>query len=296
MEPAVEVPTRRVVVPFLENLLFRAQPVLDHGFVRVIDYMGDDSAVVTAARVSRGPNAAPTQEDRALIRYLIRHDHTSPFEMCELKLHVKLPLFVARQWIRHRTASVNEQSGRFSVLGSDYYLPETETIAAQSSTMRQGRGDRLDDEEAQAVLQTIRRVSNGAYEDYQALLNDEPRVSSKRGAARELARIVLPLNFYTEWYWKIDLHNLLHFLELRLSSTAQVEIREYARLVATIVAGWVPMTYEAFTDYRIDGLKLSRGAVRALKRALAGDLEGAPKSGLSKGEWNELAEMFNLPR
>jgi thymidylate synthase (FAD) len=285
--------TRRATVPFLESILHKSQPVLDHGFVRVIDYMGDDSSIVQAARVSSGSGTKSAEENRRLIRYLMRHAHTSPFEMCEIKLHIKLPIFVARQWIRHRTASVNEYSGRYSVLGRDYYIPRPDVVAVQSTSSRQGRGEALPYADANEVVGMIGRNADEAYRTYERLL-DGSTDPIRPGLARELARAVLPVGFYTEWYWKIDLHNLLHFLELRLATDAQYEIRAYAEQVAAIVAGWVPSTYEAFVDYRLSGVRLSRAAAVAISEALTGVHVRRQENGLTDSEWKDLKERFGF--
>ena len=211
--------TRRATVPALEEILYDALPVLDHGFVRVVDYMGDDSAVVQAARVSYGRGTKKVSEDAGLINYLLRHRHTTPFEMCEIKYHVKLPVFVARQWIRHRTANVNEYSARYSILDREFYIPAADQLAAQSVSNRQGRGDILQGQEAADVLQMLKEDAATAYDHYEEMLNVREDGSvidpGRQGLARELARMNLPLNVYTQWYWKTDLHNLLHFLSLR---------------------------------------------------------------------------------
>jgi len=281
--------TRRVTVPALEEILYEAIPVLDHGFVRVIDYMGDDSAVVQAARVSYGRGTKKVSEDKALIFYLLRHRHTTPFEMCEIKYHVKLPIFVARQWIRHRTANVNEYSARYSILDKEFYLPAPEHLAAQSSTNRQGRGEVLSPDEARRVLDLLREESERAYRGYVELLNEdeEGRVidPGRSGIARELARMNLSLNFYTQWYWKTDLHNLLHFLDLRADPHAQYEIRAYAEAMIGTVERWVPMTAEAFRQYRRGGAHLSAAGLEVVKRLIAGEKvdrgAGPPISGRS---------------
>lgn len=225
--------TRRPTVPALEEILFQPIPVLDHGFVRVVDYMGDDGAIVQAARVSYGRGTKRVQDDAGLIRYLMRHRHTTPFEMCEIKYHVKLPIFVARQWIRHRTASVNEYSARYSVLDREYYLPAPEHLAAQARDNRQGRGEVLTSEAAADVLALLRADAERCYVHYEEMLDPEGL-----GLARELARINLTLNTYTQWYWKIDLHNLLHFLSLRADPHAQHEIRVYAEAMLETVRRW----------------------------------------------------------
>jgi thymidylate synthase (FAD) len=289
--------TKRATVAAIEEILFVATPVLDHGFVRVIDYMGDDSSVVQAARVSYGRGTKQVSEDRALIRYLMRHGHTTPFEMCELKLHVKLPIFVARQWIRHRTANVNEYSARYSVLDKEFYVPAGSQLAAQATSNRQGRGDVLQGEDANRVLKILISDSERAYSDYLELLNDpssDNYQESRSGLARELARMNLPLNFYTQWYWKIDLHNLLHFLRLRSDSHAQFEIRAYANVILDILKRWVPHTYDAFSEYDLNSVRLSAAATNVIRRALAGERVTYETSRLSRREWNDLIETFPL--
>jgi thymidylate synthase (FAD) len=282
-------PTRRPTVTALEELLYRPQPVLDHGFVRVIDYMGDDAAVVQAARVSYGRGTRHGRADAALIRYLIRHRHTTPFEMCEIKYHIKLPIFVARQWIRHRTASVNEISARYSILDREFYLPAREQLATQATDNRQGRADLLGPDEAAAVLELLREDASRCHDHYELLLNQGPKADpSRRGLARELARINLTLATYTQWYWKIDLHNLLHFLSLRLDAHAQYEIRAYAEVVAASVRAWVPESYAAFADYRLGAVSFSAPMLAVLRRMLAGEAVTAETSGLGRREWQEM--------
>ncbi len=284
--------TRRATVPALEDMLFTAVPVLDHGFVRVIDYMGDDAAVVQAARVSYGRGTRRVSEDAGLIRYLMRHRHTTPFEMCEIKFHVKLPIFIARQWIRHRTANVNEYSARYSILDREFYLPAPEHLAAQSASNRQGRGDVLEGEEAARVLDLLREDATRTYDHYVAMLNEaadgSPADPSRQGLARELARMNLTLNTYTQWYWKTDLHNLLHFLSLRADAHAQYEIRAYAEAMLAMVEAWVPQTYAAFRDYRLGAVTFSAGMLAIVKRMLDGEPVDQKASGLSKREWGEM--------
>jgi len=288
--------TRRPVVPALEAMLFEAIPVLDHGFVRVIDYMGDDTAVVQAARVSYGRGTRASNEDRGLLRYLMRHRHSTPFEMCEIKYHVKLPIFVARQWIRHRTANVNEYSARYSILDREFYIPRPEHLAAQSSSNRQGRGEVLAGDEAARVLDLLRRDAAQTYDHYAEMLNEdeagEPADPSRQGLARELARMNLTLNTYTQWYWKSDLHNLLNFLSLRADSHAQYEIRAYADAMLQTVAAWVPMSHEAFRDYRMGAVTLSSQMLAVVRRMVAGEAVSPEGSGLSKREWRELMGML----
>ena len=280
--------THRAVSPGMEAHLYHAHPVLDHGFVRVIDYMGDDSAIVQAARVSYGSGTRQVSDDEGLIRYLMRHQHSSPFEMCEIKLHVKLPIFVARQWIRHRTANVNEYSGRYSVLDREFYLPAPEHLAAQSSVNNQGRGETLAGPEAARVLDILKQDAAAAYDHYQQMLSDD----GQQGLARELARMNLPASIYTQWYWKTDLHNLFHFLRLRADPHAQYEIRAYADVIAACVRHWVPLAWAAFEDYRLGGAQLSAKGVAVLKRRLAGQAVAFDDSGMSKGEWREFQAIW----
>jgi len=284
----------------MEDRLFRIHPVLDHGFVRVVDYMGDDNAIVQAARVSYGTGTKSVRNDAGLIRYLMRHRHTTPFEMCEIKLHCKLPIFVARQWIRHRTANVNEYSARYSILDREFYLPAPEDIAVQSTSNRQGRGEVLTAEESGRVLDLLRRDANQCYATYDQLLNDQgegdPVDEGLPQVARELARMNLNLNYYTQWYWKIDLHNLFHFLSLRADSHAQYEIRVYAELIADIVRDWVPAAYGAFNDYRLGAALFSATEIGLIARALSGeDLDVLlPESGMSFRERKEFRNKLGL--
>jgi len=287
--------TLRPTVPALEAMLHEPMPVLDHGFVRVIDYMGDDSAVVQAARVSYGRGTRKVSEDRGLIRYLMRHRHTTPFEMCVLKLHVKLPIFIARQWIRHRMASINEISARYSILDNEFYLPAPEHLAAQSTDNRQGRGAVLAGEEAERVLDLLREDALRNYRDYEFMLNEgETQEPARQGLARELARINLTLNTYTQWYWKADLHNLLHFLSLRADSHAQYEIRAYAETILKIVEAWVPLAHEAFVDYRLGAVTLSKTAVGLVGRMIRGEKITQAESGLGEREWREFVAALGL--
>lgn len=284
--------TRRPTVADVEAILLEPLPVLDHGFVRVIDYMGDDAAIVQAARVSYGRGTRRVQDDTGLIRYLMRHRHSTPFEMCEIKYHIKLPIFVARQWIRHRTANVNEYSARYSILDKEYYLPAAEHLAAQAKANRQGRAEVLDPEDAARVLAILRDDAERCHAGYETLLNEDRegnRLDADRpGLARELARMNLTLNTYTQWYWKIDLHNLLHFLSLRADRHAQYEIRAYAEVMLETVRRWVPITADAFADYRLGAVLLSAPALTVVKRLLAGEQPTPADSGLSAREWREL--------
>ncbi len=293
---AAEAPTRRPTVPALEAMLHRAIPVLDHGLIRVVDYMGDDGAVVQAARVSYGRGTRAANEDRALIRYLMRHRHSTPFEMCEIKYHVKLPIFIARQWIRHRTANVNEYSARYSILDREFYIPAPGHLAAQSDVNRQGRGAVLAGEEAARVLDLLRQDATRSYDHYLEMLNEDAagaaRDPARQGLARELARMNLTLNTYTQWYWKTDLHNLFHFLALRADAHAQFEIRAYAEAMLETVRAWVPLCFEAFRDYRLGAVTLSAQMLAVVRRMLAGEAVGQEASGLSKREWRELLAML----
>ncbi len=280
--------TLRAVSDGMEAHLYKAQPVLDHGFVRVIDYMGDDGAIVQAARVSYGAGTRHVQNDEGLIRYLMRHWHSTPFEMCEVKLHVKLPVFVARQWIRHRTANVNDYSARYSILDREFYIPAADQLAAQSTVNNQGRGAVLEGAEAARVLEMLKSDADRSYDHYEAMLSTD----GQQGLARELARMNLPMNIYTQWYWKVDLHNLFHFLRLRADAHAQYEIRVYADLIAACVRDWVPLAFAAFEDYRMGGLNLSGKAVAVVKRRLAGEVVTQETSGMSKGEWREFEGVW----
>lgn len=290
--------TFRDVSEELEAILYEPIPVLDHGFIRVIDYMGTDSAIVQAARVSYGKGTKKTREDAGLINYLLRHRHTTPFEMCEIKLHIKLPIFIARQWIRHRTANVNEYSGRYSILDREFYVPAPEHLAAQSISNRQGRGDVLEGEEAHRVLDILKSDAQQCYDHYQEMLNEDEVGNvvdeEKQGLARELARMNLPVNFYTQWYWKIDLHNFMHFLALRADDHAQYEIRVYAQAMLDVLKRWVPITYAAFMDYRMGAAEVSQKGIDVVRRMIKGEDVNAENSGMSKREWAELMATLDL--
>ena len=290
--------TARVTAPELEAVLYKPIEVLDHGFIRVIDYMGDDSSIVQSARVSYGKGTKKISNDKGLIKYLMRHRDSTPFEMCEIKFHIKLPIFIARQWIRHRTANVNEYSARYSILDKEFYIPSAENLAAQSAINNQGRGDALTDDEASNVIQILKKDAEQTYSNYETLLNESSEGNiideSKSGIARELARMNLTLNTYTQWYWKIDLNNLLHFLALRADDHAQYEIRVYADAMLDIVKKWVPLTYEAFEDYRIGGTELSAKEVNLMRKLLKGEKVSFEEEGLSKREWSELQRKFEI--
>lgn len=290
--------TRRPTVPALEAILQIEHPVLDHGFIRIIDYMGDDAAIVQAARVSYGRGTKKVSEDRALIRYLMRHWHSTPFEMCEIKLHVKLPIFVARQWVRHRTANINEYSARYSILDREFYTPSPDQLASQTTTNRQGRGAVLDEEQAAYVLDLLRDDAERSYATYRRLLNDpeDPDHDTHRtGLTRELARIGLSLSTYTQWYWKTDLHNLFGFLRLRADPHAQFEIRAYAEGIKDIVRQWVPTSYEAFEDYRMNAVSLSAAEADVVRQALTGTALTRPQN-ISTREWSEFIARFGATK
>lgn len=302
--------------------------VLDKGFVRVVDYMGDDNAICQAARVSYGSGTKTVNEDRGLIRYLMRHRHSTPFEMCEIKLHVKLPVFVARQWIRHRTANVNEYSARYSILDREFYIPETDDVKPQSKTNKQGRDGELPIDVRSAMIETIRQVSEGNYQVYDELRTGMPwfdpngtpwsqynssdiadqaamdaveagHYTEEHGMAREMARMVLPTNIYTQWYWKVDLHNLLHFLSLRADPHAQYEIRAYAEKICELIKPWVPHTFEAFEDYVMGAETFSRQEMEALREFFTSigfdrESDGWPEPGGSKREEAEFFKKLGL--
>jgi len=289
--------TKRVTSPELEKVLYEAIPVLDHGFIRVIDYMGDDSSIVQSARVSYGKGTKKVSTDEGLIRYLMRHWHSTPFEMCEIKYHVKLPIFIARQWIRHRTANVNEYSARYSILDKEFYIPAKEQLSAQATNNRQGRGELITGQQADEVLKILKDDAVRTYDNYEKMLNerfDGTIIDEKKsGLARELARMNLTLNSYTQWYWKTDLLNLMNFLFLRGDSHAQYEIRVYAEKMLDTVKKWVPITHAAFLDYRVGAAHLSSKGLKIVKSMINGNKVGYEDSGLSKREWNELMEVID---
>jgi len=290
--------TKRVTSPELEKILYDAIPVLDHGFVRVIDYMGDDSSIVQSARVSYGKGTKKVSTDSGLIKYLMRHRHSTPFEMCEIKYHVKLPIFIARQWIRHRTANVNEYSARYSILDKEFYIPTKNHLAAQSTSNRQGRGDLINGKQADNILNILKKDAEQTYDNYELMLNerfDGTTINeNNKGLARELARMNLTLNTYTQWYWKTDLLNLLNFLSLRADNHAQYEIRAYADVMVDSLKKWVPITFDAFMDYRIGGMELSAKGKSIIQKMIKGETCDFDSSGLSKREWNELMQSFGF--
>ena len=284
--------TKRVTSPELEKILYEAVPVLDHGFVRVVDYMGDDTSIVQSARVSYGKGTKKISTDSGLIKYLMRHRHSTPFEMCEIKYHVKLPIFIARQWIRHRTANVNEYSARYSILDKEFYIPDKQHLAAQSESNRQGRGNLINGKQADEILNLLKEDAQRNYDDYEKMLNQKYDGTvideKKQGLARELARMNLTLNAYTQWYWKTDLLNLLNFLSLRADNHAQYEIRAYADVMIDSLKRWVPLAYESFMDYRVGAMELSSKGKFVVKKMMKGEKCTHEDSGLSKREWNEL--------
>jgi len=290
--------TKRVTAPELEKILYEAIPALDHGFVRVVDYMGDDTSIVQSARVSYGKGTKQVSTDKGLIKYLMRHWHSTPFEMCEIKYHVKLPIFIARQWIRHRTANVNEYSARYSILDKEFYLPSQENLAAQSTSNRRGRGDILEGKQAEEVLELLKSDAERTYDNYETMLNERFDGSTidenKKGLARELARMNLTLNTYTQWYWKTDLLNLMNFLRLRADSHAQYEIRVYAEAMLDTVKKWVPITHAAFLDYRVGAVHVSAKGKKVIQQMAKGEKVSHESSGLSKREWNELMASFEF--
>lgn len=285
--------TKRATVEALEEILYNPIPVLDHGFIRVIDYMGDDSSIVQAARVSYGRGTKKSLEDKGLINYLMRHRHTTPFEMCDIKFHIKLPIFIARQWIRHRTASINEYSARYSILSNEFYVPELANLSPQSSINKQGRSDdTLPSDEANRVLSILKNDAEHCYKNYVSMMNEDEDGNvideNNVGITRELARMNLTLNHYTEWYWKINLHNLLHFLALRADPHAQYEIRVYAQAMLDIVKAWVPYAYEAFADHRMNGTSISKKGMDVVRKMINGTAVDQESSQMSKREWAEL--------
>jgi len=253
--------TKRTIVEAAERMLGHEIKALDHGFVIPIDYMGSDNDVVQAARTSFGPSGRPIHDDRGLIRYLLRHRHTTPFEMLSVKFLCRMPIMVARQWIRHRTAKVNEMSLRYAEPLEFFYVPDPTKVSVQSKDNKQGRGEPLSGEAAAMVLDLF---TDGQHED----MARYRRLADEFGLAKELARAVLPVSLYTQWVWKIDLHNLMHFLGLRLDAHAQYEIRVFAEAMAQFVRAWAPLSWEAFEDYRLHAASLSRQELHALRLML----------------------------
>ena len=287
--------TLRPVSSGLESILYSPLKALDKGFVRVVDYMGTDASVVQAARVSYGKGTKKKSEDEGLIRYLLRHRHTTPFEMCEIKLHVKLPIFIARQWIRHRTASINEYSARYSILEDEFYIPKKNHLAQQSLINKQGRGNEVDEDTAKEILKILKEDSTRCYENYTWMLNEKNSKEyekERNSLSRELARINLTLNTYTQWYWKVDLHNFMHFVSLRADSHSQFEIREYGKILLKILSKWTPLTYKAFLSYRLKSAELSMEAIEIIRKMIAGKKVTKSKSNLSNREWKELESLL----
>lgn len=251
------------IVPEAEEILDKELKVLDKGFVRLVDYFGSDQRIVQAARVSYGEGTKTVSQDAGLIDYLLRHQHTSPFEQVVFEFHLKMPIFVARQWVRHRMARMNEVSGRYSIMKDEFYVPETDCIAAQSTDNKQGRNpEPFEKDVAEKIKAKLEDGQKSAYEDYDELIND--------GLAREIARINLPLSLYTEFYWQMDLHNLFHFLKLRLDSHAQYEIREYAKVILEVVKKVCPMAAASFENHQNEGVNFSGEEMEALRSVLEG--------------------------
>ncbi|MDE5057748.1 FAD-dependent thymidylate synthase [Wolbachia endosymbiont of Drosophila bocki] len=277
--------TKRTIVKEIDAILYEEHKVLDHGFIRVVDYMGSDSAIVQAARVSYGKGTKQTSQDEALIKYLMRHHHTTPFEMCEIKFHVKLPIFVARQWIRHRTANVNEYSARYSILDNEFYTPKPEQVAKQSDNNKQGSGEAFDPDTSKEIIDSLTNDSNLVYSHYEKFI--------EQGLAREIARTNLMLNYYTQFYWKIDLHNLLHFLKLRADKHAQYEIRVYAEVMLDITKKWVPLAYNAFVEYCLESACISRTGLEIIRKLIKGENVTREESNIGKREWGELMSTLD---
>ena len=287
--------TLRPISKGLEGILYKPLKVLDKGFIRVVDYMGNDSSVVQAARVSYGKGTKKKSEDEGLIRYLLRHRHTTPFEMCEIKLHIKLPIFIARQWIRHRTASINEYSARYSILEDEFYIPKKYHLAEQSSSNKQGRDNEVDEDTAKKILKILKEDSYRCYKNYSWMLNEKNSNeydNNRASLSRELARINLTLNTYTQWYWKIDLHNFMHFLSLRADSHSQFEIREYGKVLLKILSKWTPLSYKAFLSYRLNSAELSMEAIDIIKRMISGKKVIRSQTKLTIREWKELQSLL----
>ncbi|WP_353284780.1 FAD-dependent thymidylate synthase [Wolbachia endosymbiont (group A) of Lasioglossum fulvicorne] len=277
--------TKRVTVKEIDEILYEEHKVLDHGFIRVMDYMGSDSAIVQAARVSYGKGTKQISQDEALIKYLMRHHHTTPFEMCEIKFHVKLPIFVARQWIRHRTANVNEYSARYSILDNEFYIPKPEQVAKQSDNNKQGSGEAFDPDTSKEIIDSLTNDSNLVYSHYEKFI--------EQGLAREIARTNLTLNYYTQFYWKIDLHNLLHFLKLRADKHAQYEIRVYAEVMLDIIKKWVPLAYNAFVEYCLESACISKTGLEIIRKLIKGENVTREESNIGKREWDELMSILD---
>ena len=293
-EPVEVFATKRPTVPAMEAMMGQTFNILDHGFVRAVDYMGSDASIVQAARVSYGSGTKTVSQDEALIRYMMRHKHTSPFEMPSIVIHAKMPIFVARQWIRHRMASVNEYSARYSILDREFYIPEPEHLAVQSTANKQGRGEVLSARDAQVVVDILKEDSGRNYDHYEYMLNENQAYVARPGLARELARMNLTLNTYTQWYWKTDLHNLFGFLSQRADAHAQYEIRVYADKLLEIAEAWVPMAARAFRDYRLEAVTLSAGMLDVVRRRFYNGQHMTKPDDMSKREWDEFLTALEL--
>ncbi|MDR0483955.1 MAG: FAD-dependent thymidylate synthase [Alphaproteobacteria bacterium] len=280
--------TNRTTNDSLEKYLQQSIPCLNKGFVRLVDYMGSDSSITQAARVSYGAGTKTINDDTALIRYLLRHKHTTPFEMCEIKLHIKAPIFIARQWLRHRTANVNEYSARYSIMEHDYYVPEEEQLCYQSKSNKQGRSEIIPQPLNAEIREKITDITEKSFATYDSFINEDINL------AKEIARGVLPVNVYTQFYWKIDLHNLLHFLRLRADSHAQYEIRVYAEAILELVKLWTPITYQAFMDYAVNAETFSSEEISLLKKLLKGEKVNPDDYRISKRELANLKQVFDL--
>lgn len=274
----------RITVPAAEDLIDQELPVLDKGFVRLVDYLGGDQRIVQSARVSYGAGTKTFRQDRGLIHYLLRNEHTSPFEQVVLTFHTKMPIFVARQWVRHRTARLNEISGRYSIMKEEFYVPEADSMREQSTDNKQARGEAgLPAEATGQMIEEMRNDQAALYKHYEGMV--------EQGLAREIARVNLPLSLYTEWYWQIDLHNLFHFLKLRMDSHAQYEIREYANAMAKCAQAVAPLAYEAFEEHVKESIRFSRTELIALRRMLGGG--ESELSGRAKAIFEQKLEMLN---
>lgn len=281
----------RASCPALDERLGEIVKVLDHGFIRVVDYMGTEESIANTARVSYQRGTRKTREDQDLLRYLLRARHSSPLEFGQIVFHVKLPIFVARQWVRHRTSSLSEMSARYSILDNEFYIPSEEDIGIQSTSNKQGREGGFNGDEAFEIQNEIREISLEQYKAYERLLNecgedDEFGPGGDRpGLARELARMVLGTNIYTQWYWKIDMHNLMHFLSLRMDPHAQKEIRMYADVIFEIAKVWMPNVMEAFIDYKLHAHTFSRQEMELIRQVFAA---------VEIPETKAIADQFNL--
>ncbi len=271
----------------LDNILEQEFKILDKGFVRVIDYMGGDDSIVQSARVSYGKGTKSTLDDESLIRYLMRNKHTTPFEMCEIKFHIKAPIFVARQWLRHRTANVNELSGRYSIMDDDYYIPKISEIKKQSKSNKQGRGESFDVAQSKEIIDILEKTSRNCFNVYDDLIEN-------KDFAKELSRTILPINLYTQFYWKIDLHNLFHFLKLRVDSHAQYEIAEYGRKILDIVKIWTPISYKAFLDYCVNSYTFCEEELNLIRKALDANKLSNLKTSLSKRELENFKQILHI--